>query len=217
MIFLMRHGQTESDGQKRFIGQTDLPLSPEGAAQIRGWRDALASVEFAGIFCSDLTRTRESARILAEGRGADVRAVPELREIDLGEWDGLPMSEVRARFPDAWQERGENLAGYRPPGGESFADVQARAVPAFERIAARTDGNLLIVAHAGVNRVILCHILGMPLSRLFRLGQDYACLNTIVRRKGSWVVAGLNWGIFGDCGVRSCFKNTGGSETECEN
>jgi probable phosphoglycerate mutase len=108
----------------------------------------------------------------------------QLREIDLGELDGLPVDEVKSRFPGELQRRGENFVTYRPPGGESFADVHARVVPLCEKIVQRAKGNVLIVGHAGVNRVILCHLLAIPLAHLFRLGQDYGSLSIIDNEKG---------------------------------
>ncbi|MCP4107867.1 MAG: alpha-ribazole phosphatase [Desulfobacteraceae bacterium] len=176
-IYLLRHGEIDLQGEKRFIGQTDLPLNQNGTAQAYYWHRELADVVFSGIFCSDLRRTYKTACIIAGHE--NVQAMPQLREIKLGEWEGLSMLEIRTCFPDEWKKRGEDIVTYRPQGGESFADLHARAVPVFEQISGESDGNVLIVAHGGVNRVILCHVLGMPADNLFRLNQDYGCLNII--------------------------------------
>ena len=100
----------------------------------------------------------------------------------------MPVSEVRRLFPQEYDRRGADLAGYRPAGGESFADLSARVLPAFEEVVQQSGENLLIVGHAGVNRVILCHLLGMPLANLFRLEQEYGCLNILEYTAGAWVV-----------------------------
>jgi len=85
------------------------------------------------------------------------------------------------------------LVNYRPPGGESFADVHARVVPFFEQIVkANQGGNAFIVGHAGVNRVILCHLLGMPIAYLFRLGQDYGSLSIIDNEKEQMRLIAMN-------------------------
>ncbi len=183
MIFLLRHGETANQREKSFIGQTDLRLSETGRRQAHQWRDALELVSFGRIWCSDLLRSRETAQIIAESGRTRVEIMPELGEIHLGDWEGLPMAEVRSRFPEEWRKRGQDMASYRPSRGESFADLHARVIPVFERIMSLRQGDTLIVAHAGVNRVILCHILGMPLDHIFRLGQDYAALNTIDCKK----------------------------------
>jgi probable phosphoglycerate mutase len=101
--------------------------------------------------------------------------------------------------------RGENLESYRPPGGESFSDLASRVVPVFGSIVKNAEGgNLLIVAHAGVNRVILCHGLGMPLANLFRICQDYGCMNILELSGGSLRLKAMN--ILP--GVRTCKSTT---------
>jgi probable phosphoglycerate mutase len=102
------------------------------------------------------------------------------------------MSEIRRQDPKAWMERGRNLDVYRPPGGESFSDLRDRVVPAFFHLLDRVRDPVLIVAHAGVNRVLLCHLLGMPLAHLFRLRQDTGALNLIDRQGETPVVAAVN-------------------------
>jgi alpha-ribazole phosphatase len=179
MIYLLRHGEIDSEREKRFIGWTDLPLNENGVRQARQWRTKLSGTVFEKIYCSDLCRTRQTAEIICEKRGVDIRDTPALREIHLGEFETLLMAEIKDRFPDKWRERGENLFSYRPVGGESFSDLCDRVLPEFEAIAGDATGNTLIVAHAGVNRMILCRVLGMPPEHLFRIGQDYACLNRI--------------------------------------
>jgi probable phosphoglycerate mutase len=134
----------------------------------------------------------ESAGIIGAALGVVPETVPDLREIDLGAWEGLTVDEVRERFPGRYEARGRNLAGFRPPGGESFADVQRRAWPAFEAATAEMDEPLAIVAHGGVNRVLLCRILGMPLENLFRLEQHYACINILHAGRDEFRVAVMN-------------------------
>jgi probable phosphoglycerate mutase len=192
-VYLLRHGDTRTDAVRRYIGRTDVPLSEIGRRQAGWWREELASRSFNRIICSDLGRSRETARVIAEGRGVAVETCPELREIDLGEWDGLPQDEVRRQFPAEYEKRGLNPAGFRPENGESFFDVSSRAVPAFEKIIRCTaEGNILMVGHAGVNRVILCYLLEMPLSNLFRLGQDFGCLNVITFGDGLVRIRSIN-------------------------
>jgi alpha-ribazole phosphatase len=185
MIYLLRHGEIDLSGKKRYVGQVDLPLTQKGESQAQWWQQALADSPLSRIYCSDLMRSWQTAHIVAGSRQVRVQVMPQLREIDLGEWDGLSMDEVKNRFPEEWQRRGQDLVTYRSPGGESFADVNARVVPLFEQIVqAQQEGNDLIVGHSGVNRVILCHILSIPLSNLFRLGQDYGSLSIIDNEKG---------------------------------
>jgi probable phosphoglycerate mutase len=192
MIYLLRHGEIGSTGDRRFIGWTDVPLNENGLRQAESWRMEFAGTPFDRILCSDLDRTRTTARIIARDREIGVQEVPDLREIHLGELEALPFSEVQERLPKTWRERGRDLFAFRPAGGESFADLQQRVLPAFENIAGEAVGNILIVAHGGVNRIILCHLLGMPPENLFRIGQDYACLNRIDVGKTPRCIMSLN-------------------------
>lgn len=178
-IYLLRHGDSSQDKIKRYIGQADLPLNAVGRAQASRWQRELAHVSLERIFCSDLSRSLETARIITKGRNEPVRPLHKLREINLGAWDGLSFADVQRLYPSEYERRGADMVTYRPPGGECFADLAARVVPLFVEIAHGLSGNLLIVGHAGVNMVIICHILGMPLENLFRIRQDYGCMSII--------------------------------------
>ncbi|MFH0994845.1 MAG: alpha-ribazole phosphatase, partial [Pseudomonadota bacterium] len=169
MLYLMRHGTIESTTEKRFVGQIDPPLSPDGRKQSEWQGRQFMDIPFSGVWCSDLKRAYETAAIVCRDRGLVMQSAPELREIDLGQWDGMAMSQIREQFPDLWQARGEDIGHFRPPGAESFADLRQRVVPFIRHIAAQSVGNTLIVTHAGVIRVLLCHVLQMPLSHLFRI------------------------------------------------
>jgi probable phosphoglycerate mutase len=188
----MRHGDVRQDPIKRYIGQADLSLNSTGRLQAAAWRDELAQVPFTKIFCSDLSRSFETAAIIAAERTPSVQTLQRLREINLGAWDGQPIADVRAMYPGEYEKRGTDLAYYRPPAGECFADVAARVIPLFEEIVRNVQGNLLIVGHGGVNKVILSHLLGMPLVNLLRLRQDYGCLNLIEYRQEALTIRSMN-------------------------
>lgn len=191
-LYLLRHGDCRRDQVKRYIGQTDLALNAAGRAQARALRQHLAEVPFRRIYASDLKRCLETARILAGPRGRSIRTLPQLREIKLGYWDGRPQAKIRQYHPDEYRQRGEDLVEFRPPGGESFADLQARVVPAFLELIGRERGAVALVAHAGVNRAILCHLLKRPLAELFALPQPFGCLNIIERRDQTLEVKAIN-------------------------
>ncbi len=191
-ILLIRHGDIGQSRPRRFIGQTDLPLTERGRQQMERLKGVLAGYAMDRVVCSPLGRCRESAAILCSRLDVDPEVVDELREIGLGSWEGLCVDEVRQRFPGAYEERGRSMAGFRPEGGESFLDLQHRVWPVLERIARGQDERVAIVAHAGVNRVLLCRILGMALENLFRLEQGYGCCSVIRHRRQQFSVACLN-------------------------
>ena len=193
-IYLIRHGEIcTNSGEHRFIGRLDLPLSERGHAQIHRLASYPALQGIDRILTSPLLRCRESAAILSTSLGCEsAEVVPEFSEIDLGEWDGMTVSEVTSRFPDAYVARGNDLAGFRPAGGESFDDLLQRSWPAFAQIAHCGVERVAIVAHAGINRVLLCKILGIPLANLFRLRQDYGCCNILHNNGSHFLVDCIN-------------------------
>jgi probable phosphoglycerate mutase len=178
-VYLLRHGTLAGDSRERFIGQTDLPLTMDGHAQARAMAVTLQDRGIAALHCSDLTRSRQTADAIGAVLGLRSLDHPELREVSLGEWEGLLRREVAERWSDAFAARGRDIDGYRPPGGESFSDCLARAWPVWKSITGDGAPAVVIVGHAGVNRLLLCRLLGMPVQNMFRLGQDYGCVNVI--------------------------------------
>ena len=168
-VYLIRHGRVDQGDRPIMLGQTDLALSDQGRDQIAALAAGLAGADIKAIYASPLLRCRQSAEILAQAWGLTVRIEPDWREIDLGDWDGLPHELIRERFPDEYAARGRDLADYRPPGGESFRDLADRVTAAFARLTKNLTGSIALVGHAGVQRVLLCHILGLPLQNQFRL------------------------------------------------
>ena len=189
-VLLIRHGAVVGDADRRFIGATDWPMSERGEAQICALAERLnARFPIAAIYCSDLNRSRRTAELLAAGSGTPIHVRPALREIDLGAWEGALRAEIARSEPAEYERRGRDIAAYRPPGGESFRDLAARALPCWRSLAADgTDDVVAVAGHCGVNRVILCDALGMPLANLFRIGQQPGCLNVIALRAGAPVV-----------------------------
>ncbi len=179
VIYLVRHGYLVSPSGKEYIGQNEVPLSEEGVEQAWAMRKWLEPVHFNYAFSSDLSRTERTCRIIAGDRVKSIEFIPALREINLGDWEGFTFREIEQRFPEDYAARGRDMENWRPPGGESFADCRARVMDAFRRILDRSQGNILLVGHAGVNRLILCDLLGISVARLHNIGQDYGCLNII--------------------------------------
>ncbi|NLM20790.1 MAG: histidine phosphatase family protein [Peptococcaceae bacterium] len=187
-VYLLRHAEPiHLFREKYYLGQSDLPLSPKGKQQAQLLSDFFSTIKFSAIFSSDLQRAVQTALPIAQKHRCSLRIIKELREINLGRWEGLRRAEVKALYPGEFELRGLNLASYRPPEGESLADLQKRVVPVYREIVDNCDGDIVIVSHAGVNRVILCNLLGIPLDMLFTIKQEYACVNVInyLDKKGS--------------------------------
>ncbi len=190
-LYLVRHGQVPQVTPRRFLGQRDVPLDAEGESQAGRLGVALCGVPFDSALCSDLVRARETARLILADRPVTAAATPLLREIALGEWEGLTVAEVRENHPGEYERRGLDMAGYRPAGGESFRDVQARGAEFLQSLESCT-GTLLAVAHGGFNRALLCLVAGLDLGELFSLDQDYCGVNILERNSGRWAVREVN-------------------------
>ena len=193
LIYLLRHGEVVGAETRRFIGHLDVPLSPVGERQCETQAARLRGVELAAVFSSDLARSRRSAQIIGAPHGLAPTAVPALREMAMGRWDGLTAAEIRAREPEAFADWMARVGEFPFPEGESVSDLVARAVPAFEAIAAAHAGRAIaIVAHGGTNRALLCHVFGLPLGRLLAFGQDYGALTVLEGGSRGWALRRLN-------------------------
>ena len=179
-LFLIRHGQVEGFEEKRYNGQINVPLTAHGRSQLEKVAERLAGVPLDAVWSSDLDRCRYGAECLVAPRGLRVNYSAALRELHAGDWEGLTWEELKRLYPREWQARLADIVHYRIPGGESFLETSHRVRAELTRLlAAHVGQNVALVAHGGVNRIILLDALGAPLDRVFCLEQDFACLNVI--------------------------------------
>ena len=134
-------------------------------------------------YTSPLLRCVQTSEIILEGKTIEAIRVDELQEINLGKWEGKSFDYIKDRFPDQYKKRGMNIDCFIPPGGESFKQLQERVMPVFDEIIRSSDGNILIVAHAGVNRVIISKLMSFPLKDIMSLPQPYGCVNILFMDK----------------------------------
>jgi len=180
-VYLIRHGQVSGYEDFPVYGHTDVDLTETGVLQMQQMVERLRLIEPKAIYSSDLNRSKMGARLIAGHHDVPLYSLPELREMYFGDWEGLARSEIQNRFPEELQKRQADLVHYQAPGGgESVGDFSERITSCFERILAEQRGNdFAVVAHGGVNRVILCRALGLDLAGMFNIHQDYGCLNII--------------------------------------
>ncbi len=192
-LYLLRHGELVTSKKWIYVGHMDVELNEAGAAQVGRAAARFEHIKVDGLYSSDLIRTKESAAIIGGVIKRSVTASPELREINLGRWEGLTLSEIRDRFEHEFSMRSMDLAEYRIEGGESFRDVYERVMPFLSKcLSLHKGGTVLMVAHGGVNRVIICDALGLPLDNCVRIDQNYACINIIDYYSATPVVRLLN-------------------------
>ena len=198
-VLLLRHGAAEGSKEGLFYGSTDAPLLPEGEAQVREAaarvKDWLMESETT-LYSSSLARSVKTGEILSDAMGLGLKPVrvPDISELHLGDWEGETHAGLSEKEPERLAEHYRNFVHSKPPGGgECVAELAARVLPAYRGICAREkDNNVIICAHAAVNRVILCDALGAPLESFFRLEQDFAALNVIDLHESIPLVRAMN-------------------------
>jgi len=192
-LILARHGETVYNMQGRYQGQADLPLNDTGQQQAARLASRLSQEEIHAIYASDLQRARETAAAIAAPHVLPVRDDPRLREMDFGEWEGLTYEEIQERYLQqlaAWEADPLDVA---PPGGETLAQVAARVQAVLDEITrAHPEQTVLLVAHGGPLRVLLCLALGLSPQAHWRFGLNVAAVSQICLCDGDAVLTQLN-------------------------
>lgn len=179
-IYLVRHGQVVGHQEKRYNGQVNVPLTELGRMQSVRIRDCLDKFKLEAVYSSDLDRSRHCAELVAAAHALTVVAHEALRELHIGDWEGRTWAELQEVYPDDWQARLQDLVNFQVPGGESLQDAADRIRPVIRKILANhLGGSVALIAHGGVNRVILLDAIGAPLEQAFSIEQDFGCLNVI--------------------------------------
>lgn len=143
--------------ERRFQGQTDVPLSAEGRAQALALARELSGIAFDLAVSSDLSRAMETARAIY---GPDVHPDPRWREFEFGEWEGLTWDEIVARWPEYGDRTDTAAKRYAPPGGESFDAVAVRVACALDELRGGGHAHALVVTHAGPLHAMLHTLFG---------------------------------------------------------
>jgi broad specificity phosphatase PhoE len=180
-VFLIRHGATILTAEDRFAGATDVPLSDEGRRQAQRLSLRLKNEQIAAVYASTMNRTQETARILAEPHGLEVRQREGLREISHGHWEQMTRKEVEEQFPEEVSEWDKDPYTFAPAGGESGLAVTARALPALiELVRLHPEQNVVVVSHKATIRLLLSSLFGFD-PRRYRdnLDQSPAALNIV--------------------------------------
>jgi broad specificity phosphatase PhoE len=180
-IYLVRHGATQMTAEDRFSGAIGAELSEEGRQQSARLGERVQNDGIAAMYASPLSRSVDTARIIAGACGLTPVLRDALREISHGPWEGLTRAEVEARFPGEYAEWEADPFTFAPPGAESGVAVLARALPVIREIVTAHEGQcVLVVSHKATIRLVLCSLLGID-ARGYRdrLDQSPACLNAL--------------------------------------
>jgi phosphoserine phosphatase len=193
-VLLIRHGQTEWNRVERFRGRADVPLNEIGIKQAEA-----TGIRVAGrwkpvaIYSSPLSRAVKTAEAIAKHFDLSVQIHPYLADIDYGDWQGLSPDEVRADWTemlDKWYNAPQ-LAII--PNGEILADLCERAMKTVNELAARHEGEtILLLGHTVINRIILLGVLGLGNERFWRIKQDTCAINLFDVEDGDYTLISLN-------------------------
>jgi len=179
-LYLCRHGEVVGDGRRRYNGHRDVDITENGVGQMRKLGERLKEEALAAIYSSDLIRTIKGAEIIGEHHSAPRHVRPEFRERNVGAWEGMAFEEIQEAYPEEWSAWLGDIVHFRPPDGESLLEVSARVLPNLKELVDKHMGEeIVLLAHGGVNRVILSDAMQLDLKHVFRIEQHFGSLNII--------------------------------------
>ncbi len=193
-IILVRHGETDANKQGRFQGASDSRLNATGLSQAQALGQRLASEKLDAVYCSPQTRAIQTATPIADAHGLPIETVEGLRELDIGELDGLQAHDLRDRYSDLMDQWRTDVGALTMPGGESIAGLQQRTWRAVLEIRDRHEGDATVaaVSHNFAIQSILIKALGMDLRNFQRVRQDLAAVSEVDFMNGGPVLKALN-------------------------
>ena len=189
VLILIRHGETLWNTQLRMQGSLDSDLTPKGESQIKALGEWMKEVPFDYLYCSDTARAYKTAEAISKFTGHNLNLDKRLREKNLGVFEGLTSEEARERYPETFQQFKTAGASYVIDQGESTQQLLERSLDAIEEIRDRHPQKVaVVVTHGGVVRVLMKHVLGIPLDAptQFLIGNT-GILRLVWREK--WIVA----------------------------
>ena len=192
-LLLVRHGETAWNAEQRYQGQSDVPLSQRGHEQAAALARVLTAETIHALYASDLQRAWATALAVATPLGLPVHKEPRLREITFGQWEGMTTAEIQARDAETLALWRTDPARIAPPGGETLQQVATRVRAAFDSlIATYQEQTIMLVAHSGTLRVLLCLALGFPVQAYRRFALNPTSLSELYISDQGAVLTRLN-------------------------
>ncbi|MEW6388115.1 MAG: histidine phosphatase family protein [Thermodesulfobacteriota bacterium] len=192
-IILVRHGQTPWNKDKIFRGTVDIPHDDTGREEARLAGEWLKGETIHAAYCSPLSRARDTAEAIARHHGLAVQDLPGLIDLNYGDWQGLPLAEVKVKYADLYRQWEAAPHTVRFPNGETLDEVRQRALAAVAQVVERhPDQVVLLAAHRVVNKVLIAAFIGLDNSHFWRIGQDTTAINRFHRVGDIWHIITLN-------------------------
>lgn len=167
-LYFARHGETEWNAQKKIQGKTDIPLNEKGLHQSKLLADELRDrrLGVARIYTSPYLRAAQTAQIIADELNAECIPIEDLREMDLGEWEGSNWNRIKETYGDAYHYWNTHRRFTNTPGGECYNDVLRRALNAFETILRQETEDTIVVSHSAVLMAVRCYLSCLPFEEM---------------------------------------------------
>lgn len=187
-LYLIRHALPDfPPGTRRCVGFTDVPLGTLGELQAIVLGEYMKDIPLQAVFCSDLSRAIQTASAISP----NPTIMPELREMNAGDWDGLFFDEIRQRWPEIYEKRGID-PNYPIPGAELPEQGQRRFRDAVEAILRQTEGDIAIASHCTVMQSFLSFVLGTDVDQCRQYKLDYTGITTVGYENGKFSVLNMN-------------------------
>jgi broad specificity phosphatase PhoE len=179
-LFLLRHGETQSNIEQRYQGQGESHLSELGMEESEELSKFLSGEDFCAVYSSTLSRSYETGMIIAGPHRLEVTQIDDLKERHYGIWEDMKFDDIRRKYPDlygSWLiDPGKTII----PNAETLEAMQIRGVAAIESLIDKHRGKTFcVVGHGGLNRGILFHYMHIDLNNFWRIRQDNTCINII--------------------------------------
>lgn len=194
-IFLIRHGQTLWNEEGRYQGDKDMGLTSTGIRQAKLAARYLSKVNLCGIYSSPLKRAADTAAVIGKSKKLKVAVKENLKEINFGKWEGMKFDEISKKFHDDYHNWLKDPYNNSPTGGESFKNVQQRAVNVINNIISGNEDrrSVAVVTHGGIIVSLLVHWLQIPVSRWRSIVQRQGAINIVVIDKGFPYISTINY------------------------
>ena len=180
-LHLVRHGETEWNKLGRFQGQQDIALNPRGLAQAKETARAMADDGVIALYSSPLQRTMQVANEISRLTSVPVVPLPGVKELNLGELEGVTGEEMRTIWPDVYSAWSQDPGTLSMPKGESLSQLQDRAWRSLQEVEKAHSGDdvIVVVSHNFAIRTMIHKVLGLPLTNFHRLSLDLSSVSTV--------------------------------------
>lgn len=191
-IILVRHGETEWNVKDVFRGRMDVDLNETGRKQAELLAKYLSYSKIDAVYSSPLKRALTTAEIVASYQRLDVVVDPGLIDFDFGEWQGLPRQEVRNKYKELYAQWINHPDRVRMPAGETLDEVRKRAMSVVDKVIAKYEGQVVLVSHRVVNKVLICALLGLDNSHFWNIEQDTCGMTAFAYENGQFILTKHN-------------------------